>query len=443
MLNSKSKLTPKLTKPLLITFICMQLGFIAACSTDPKVETETIYDSVQLISDRLIKVQSDDPKSLYGIVDLESNVIVEPQYQDIELVDANLFIVKQDSKCGVYTLNQSLQIEPKYDAIYQSVTSEHYLEILHNNLYGYIEKETGFTVEPQYKYISISADCIKAVNKKGKTGYVDFKGNTLIPFEYTEGSPFIDGHAIVQDDTGFYSIDLQGHTSEALPINFYLENATYDQFVVASSDMNIENGNNGYAPVVESVTGNLKYINRSGDIVLDTAYSFGLPFDDFNIAAVYRDRKMGLINQSGEEILPPEYDAIIDVLNSGHYLFSKGSQSGLMDKNGQVIFPLSDKEIKFTWHFYYVTKNDITTIYDLDHNNFYELPTKEIDVRSYKDGTYFYKAYQDEAEVWGVKNTNGEVLVPAQYEAMAFYTKEGIIGAKDEKGWRIINTKTQ
>lgn len=71
------------------------------------------------------------------------------------------------------------------------------------------------------------------------------------------------------------------------------------------------------------------------------------------------------------------------------------------------------------------------------------MPTKEIDARSYKDGTYFYKAYQDETELWGVKNTNGEILVPAQYEAIEFYTNEGVIGAKDATGWRIINTKAQ
>lgn len=123
----------------------------------------------------------------------------------------------------------------------------------------------------------------------GKWGFVDDRGNTVIPFEYDEVSPFVDGSAAVEK---------QGHCG---------------------------------------------LIDASG-----CALGRGLVYGGIDLIGdhcVYRVElrgKLGLIDSQGREVLPADCDAIElgdDYVSYGHFLHSPSATVGMIDYTGRTLLP--------------------------------------------------------------------------------------------------------
>ena len=53
-------------------------------------------------------------------------------------------------------------------------------------------------IPPKFKDATIFREGLCAVKKEGKWGYIDKKGNTVIPFKYVSATEFEDGFAQVE-----------------------------------------------------------------------------------------------------------------------------------------------------------------------------------------------------------------------------------------------------
>jgi len=139
---------------------------------------------------------------------------------------------------------------------------------------------------------------------KGKYGYIDKYGNTVIPFEYDGATDFSEGLASVMKGQENFFIDKSGK-------------------VVISSIPHILGGDfhEGLAAVhlpgeTESVTVNGKtitvagakygFIDKSGALVIPTEYDHVLPFSE-GLAAVCKDNEGGFIDAKGNVVIPFRY----------------------------------------------------------------------------------------------------------------------------------------
>lgn len=101
-------------------------------------------------------------------------------------------------------------------------------------------------------------------------------------------------------------------------------------------------------------------INHKGEMVLDTVYQSIVPaIGNKTLFTVNKDYKWGVVNTSGEEIVPLGTYDLIDGFDRGYARVKIGKTSsnivdndnkwGLIDEKGNVVLPIKYKEI---WKFY-------------------------------------------------------------------------------------------
>lgn len=156
------------------------------------------------------KAQSEEAG--YGIVNKQGEYIVQPKYQNVKILENERFFFEKKFTWGMIDKEGKVICEyDKEDDLYDSITGE-FCEgvciISKSNgdgvqKYG-LMNEAGKIVA-QCVYDKIGEDFEKVSNndrilakKEGKYGYLNTKGENVIPFEYIYGTHFFDdGYAIV------------------------------------------------------------------------------------------------------------------------------------------------------------------------------------------------------------------------------------------------------
>ncbi len=137
------------------------------------------------------------------------------------------------------------------------------------------------------------------------TGYVDLKGDIIIPQKFYDGGVFHSGMAWVQEA---------------------ILNEEDDSFFAS-----------------EYTGGKFGYINKTGELVIPYIYDNITDFDG-EYASAQKDGKWGLINKKGETIIPFEYDALYihdGIITSQ---LNENAPITLMTVNKEIIWQLDAKE---------------------------------------------------------------------------------------------------
>ena len=171
---------------------------------------------------------------------------------------------------------------------------------------GYYNSYTGkIVVEAQYRRAWVFSEGIAAVQKNGHIGFINRKGEVVIPFRYPyHGNPlssfvFDDGHCIVADTTG--KCGVINRKGDWIIQPKYDNIDAYEEYVIASS-----------AGVRKQLTYEEKVINS---FVVD------------NIKALTFTEQERYENKDGEIIY-------LDVeVKTGMFSYSVGGRCGLMDAN--------------------------------------------------------------------------------------------------------------
>ena len=171
-------------------------------------------------------------------------------------------------------------------------------------------------------------------NVAGKWGYVDEQGNTVIPFEYDEVSPFVNGSAAVGKNNLYGLIDASGRE-------------------------------------------------------LGRGLAYG-GIDLVGTHSVYRVAlrgKLGLIDSQGRELLPADCDAVElgDYVSFGHNLHTPSATVGMIDYTGKTLlpegimkqaYPLSDGVVVGKGESQ-TDKKQVWKLYDTVRCNTIELPSPQ------------------------------------------------------------------
>lgn len=137
------------------------------------------YSSVTIEDNGIVVTNK---KGLYGLLDFNGNVVLEPTYNNIHGVYGNIFAVGNNN--GNYAL---------YNLVNRNFISSF--------KYTYIQKEAK----------SSPFLACKVYNGVSLYGYVDSRGSTVIPFEFQSGYAFTDNYAIVQQNGVYGLIDKSGN----------------------------------------------------------------------------------------------------------------------------------------------------------------------------------------------------------------------------------------
>lgn len=312
----------------------------------------------------------------WGITDWEGNIIIENEFNNTPTYVKNgVFIVQNDENLyEMYTAEKNFRkIGKEYksiilfnDGLAPAVEPKGHIQYINP------KGETVFTLE-KYKDKNIIAatsfyeDKAVIVTEDKKYGYINKKGEVIIPPIYDYASLFYNNCAFVSKDGEKMFIDdkkriLVKFEDKQMPLSLPSEGLfpynNKEQESCGIKDMNnkdiikaspkykwFSGFVNGYS-VFYNNNDDCGLINSKGETVIRAKYQDMIMCED---VIIYKDKdKYGLISYSDKTILAPTYNTIIPFQGNNKYTYAyDGDYVVLIDKKGEEINNKAFSEIFF------------------------------------------------------------------------------------------------
>jgi hypothetical protein len=309
---------------------------------------------------------------------------------------------------------------------------------------------------------------LRAIEIKGKFGYIDSKGELVIPAIYDLALPFNDGHAVVAlkllpclineqntrvIDTGIYKqigtysdglCMVENYKSEKFYVNTQNEVViTLPKWVYEARPFNngiavvskeVVHQENKFGREITTVQYRFGYINKKGETLTDLIYDDCSDFVDGYSRAIFKG-KFGLIDQQLRIVIPFKYTQISAV----------SEQKVVVNDNGKfgVYVPADGIWLAKCTYRLILDYNDGMAAF-IDHKNKYGFLNAEgkvaikpqyINVKPFSEG----KAGVLIDGKWGFISKQNELVIRPLFDNVAFYS-EGLCPVQIKRRWGYINT---
>ena len=362
----------------------------------------------------------------YGCCDTNGSLVIPTEYRDMDYCSDGLFLVRKDDK------------------------------------FGYIDTAGRVVVPLEYDYLAQFSEGLATAKKDGKWGYIDRKGQVVIPLEYTHAEGFSDGFAWVANDGRLGFIDSTGqfvaapkqydvHTDFSEGMAF----CRFGMFVeyIDSKGQVIFEGceigrdfHAGHAVVKKD--GTWSVIDTTGTIVRSLEYN---DIDNFSegLAKVERDGKWGYIDYEGRIVIPLEYDWAFNFSEDGFVEVMKDSQVYKIDTKGQILdsMDLYDWLESSDYSDYLILAGFHEGLAKIEQDGKYGyggtngevvIPVEYDDAEDFSGG--FARVRKDGK--YGLIDTKGEIVVPLEYDCVGRFS-EGLVMVEKDEEWGYLDTKGQ
>ena len=287
--------------------------------------------------------------------------------------------------------------------------------------WGTIDKSGNEVVPCRYDFVNDFFDGFARVRLAGKWGTIDKSGNEVVPCRYDFVNDFSDGFARVRLADKWGYVDTSG--KEVVPCKF----KTPDKAESALEKLQHEsvNGKHDFEPSHEE-----HWSDR---------YSFIGDFFE-GLAVVEKAGKRGYVDQSGNEVIPCQYD-VADVFSEGLGAVKKGNRWGFVDKSGTEVIPC---RYKATHPFHEGLAAVKKRGKKGDRWGFVDKSGKEVVSCQYDAGTDFSEglaAVSKNGKV-GFIDTTGKEVIPFLYDDV-FAFSEGFIGVQKDGMFGYVDTSGQ
>lgn len=284
-----------------------------------------------------------------------------------------LAVIKLNDKFGCIDRKGNIVIQPTWDYILQGDKNKQLL-VKKDSLYGFIDSKGQVIVRPQYQDANLFSDGLSAVSNGKKYGFINLKGDTVIPFLYDETfMGFNNGLSDVtlNDSCGY--IDKQGKIvvpfiyETCYPfMSAYSQVETFDGdgFLIDKKGKKYDEDDVNekhrlwvprevYPGSFSTSTGQGR-MNAKGDTIVPPIYKVTGNFIDHMYIVQDKNKRWGAYNAKGKLTVPCKFDEICH--------FSEGlalnNKWGLVDKNGRIVVePIYDYVGRFVNGLAYIETN--------------------------------------------------------------------------------------
>ena len=325
-------------------------------------------------------------------------------------------------------------IEPFQDGlalVVKSSDEENYGMIM-NGKYGYINLYGEEVIPCNIIYYAYElhpdfSEGLAAIRIGDDCGYINTRGELVIPAIYGDACPFSDGAALVyKEGDGFFYIDKYGEKIVDCPIEFPVAADAAGVSYYDFKDGLLEGCGIG---------GKVGIMNKNGEFIVPVKYDAVGSFSD-GLAKVELNGKSGFVNMTGNVVIPLKYE-------EGGY-FSEGlgfvktdGKWGFIDKNGNIAIPFKYNEVggfhnglapvNYNGKWGYIDKKgNVVISYQFDS------------VRPFKNGY----AIVENNNKYGVINKSGQYVIPNNYNSVYDDTDTFLI-LSNEKGDHLFSTDGQ
>lgn len=317
-------------------------------------------------------------KSKYGYIDKDEKIIIPFDYKELSDVKNGIILGKYKGKYGILnSLGEVLvpfnsKEKPKLfdNGMFLIYNKSKNSTTLFNNKGSKINDLSGYSSLSEYK------NGMMRVKKGNKYGFINEKGEEVVPTIYQLADQFDNGLAVVVTDEKLkYIINKKGER---------LNKKGYEKMTKEEE--------NGLRRV--SLGNKWTYIDREGNEKIDLIYDMVNPFMSFyeSIATVIKDNKYGFIDSNCRLLIPPKYD---DYKNASEYMiivYKKGKK-GLVNAYGlEIAPPIYDDIVAFGRHSVLVKKKNLYGVIGYFGDKLTELEFS-IAVPTFSDKGNLYDAY--------------------------------------------------
>ena len=271
-----------------------------------------------------------------------------------------------------------------------------------------------------------------AVKLNGKWGAIDKRGNWVVPAEYGEVFTYKDGNVSVCDGTFGYPetkcgvYDVNRHAI-GIPLTYYNP---------------IEFQSNGLAMVYVAKSSRYGLINRAGRMVVPAIYQEMGEFAKNGLVKAKKDGKWGFIDASGRMAIPAIYDRAGDFAdNDLAAVRTSGEKWGLIDPRGNWVVKPVYADIRNWSDELILAKNANTNRWGyIDRNGAVRIAFDYLEVRPFSpegiaivgiDGYY------------GYIDRKGEEVTPLIFNHVEPFSRNGVaqVAVKEAGKTRLIDTQ--
>ena len=260
---------------------------------------------------------------------------------------------------GYIDENGQYVIEPQYlyaDYFYKDLAV---VRDTDNYLYGYIDKKGEYVIYPQFLYAYNFAESdITAVDVGdditglGKWGYIDKNGNYVIAPQFNSAGLFFGNYACVtSNDDSYYDDEYEVTVYNDFMIDRDLVRYEFDTDSRTEKDRTkVWNFSNGPQLVYDIETGYYGYVDKNNKFVIkpDKKWSYA-PFTFSEGVCFYRDKETdlyGVIDEEGKIIIEPRFSECKLSYNNGVALVEEEKEElyGYIAKKGNGVYKKEMKE---------------------------------------------------------------------------------------------------
>lgn len=287
-----------------------------------------------------------------------------------------------------------------------------------NNKKAEISPELTEAVQ-KYERLYPFKNGLAKVAKNGTFGYIDYKGNEVIPCKYNEAEDFSQDlvRVVIGDRCGY--IDKKGN--EAVPCKY----------------SSIENFSEGLAVVKRYQDGTYLYgyVDKKGNEVIPCKYDWALSFTE-GLAAIKGENGLhGYINTKGEEVIPCMYRWVSSFSEGLAAVQNEEGLYGYIDANGKQV-------VAFKYHYangfsegFALVRNEKNLCGYINTQGEEVIPCRYYSAESFSKGLAKVKIDYNN---YGMINAQGEEVIPCQYDIINDLS-EGLVCVGDENGVGFID----
>lgn len=410
---------------IILILIAIIIGIVIAINKSKQNYT------VEKISEDDVKYYKVISNGKSGIIDRDGNEIIPAEYNTIKMPNPTkpifVCVYDYDGATGSYktkVLNENgEEILSEYSdvntiEIKEIVSNIPYektvLQYKQNNKYGLIDFEGKQITKPEYDEIRNmpyrEGEII--VKKDGKYGVISINGGQLLDFKYD----VINGDNYYSNDRQ-YELDgyIVGITKEDKTQYGYID---YNRQVVLDTVFdkiyrinNVEDDDNIYLITEKDKKVQLYKNNK---LLLDNDYQSINYDEESKLLIVQKDNKYGVLDLEGKQIMNVEYDSL-DI--PGQYIVaSKDGLTKTYNLSGEEQSSSEYASIINTENENYKITIDQNNNYGVISSNNAVLINNQYSYIQYLYGDYFVAGGKEGKS--GVINSNGEEILPLQYEVI-------------------------
>ena len=280
---------------------------------------ENIYDQMEYDSTiELVKVKKDE---LYGICNLDGNVILNTEYKEISYKGIYIQATNKASKIVNFDRNGNEQKENNYKKVIATENPKYFITVGQNNLYGIINENGVETTTNKYTYIEyLQGEYFSAYNEDNQIGIIDHYGNIVLGIQYNLVQKIKGTEMIQVSDNSKGVLEVYSSDIKQVAIMKNAKLYTAEDYIKIVSDTETKyislDGKiitNKQALPNNTLFATSKYglwgfEDKDGKVVVNQVYDMVTEFNRYGFAGIKEGNKWGVIREDGTVIVAPTYE---------------------------------------------------------------------------------------------------------------------------------------